>query len=177
MELITPRLILRDLRMTDLDALCEMESDPALFRYEPGPYTPEQTRSRLETSIDWDKDQPRKRYKFGITIRPEDRVIGRLSLSMITPEAREWEIGWTVNNREWGKGYATEAAQAVMVFAFKTLNIHRLIAFCHAENAASARVMEKIGMRREAYLRETRWLRGGWYDELLYAILDKDYTG
>lgn len=176
MQLTTDRLILRELRLSDFEALCAIESDPALFRYEPGPYTPEQTRSRLETTIEWAGDLPRKRYKFGITVKPDDRVIGRISLSEISTESREWEIGWTVARQEWGKGYASEAAKAVLHFAFTGLKVHRVIAFCHAENAASTRVMEKLGMRREAYLRETRWLNGQWYDELLYAILDKEYA-
>jgi len=76
---------------------------------------------------------------------------------------------------EWGKGYASEAARRVLAFAFEELDAHRVIAFCDAENRASERVMQKLGMRREAHMLQTRLLRGEWRDELLYAILDSEW--
>jgi [ribosomal protein S5]-alanine N-acetyltransferase len=62
----------------------------------------------------------------------------------------------------------------ILRFAFLSLNAHRLVAFCHAQNAPSERVMRKLGMTREGMLRQTRLLNGVWYDELIYSILDQD---
>jgi RimJ/RimL family protein N-acetyltransferase len=90
---------------------------------------------------------------------------------------REWEVGWAIHPDEWGKGYATEAARQVMDWGFRELDIHRIVAFCHASNSASVRVMEKLGMHQDGMLRETRWLRGEWWDEYVYAILEKDWKG
>jgi RimJ/RimL family protein N-acetyltransferase len=62
-------------------------------------------------------------------------------------------------------------------FAFGELNAHRVVAFCHTDNLASARVMEKLGMARDGRLREVRWLNGHWWDEYVYSILERDWRG
>ena len=76
-----------------------------------------------------------------------------------------------------GEGVWPEAASEVLRYAFKEMNAHRVVAFCHAENAASVRVMEKLGMQREGRLRETRRLNDAWCDERIYAILERDFNG
>ncbi|OGO65815.1 MAG: hypothetical protein A2030_05000 [Chloroflexi bacterium RBG_19FT_COMBO_50_10] len=62
-----------------------------------------------------------------------------------------------------------------MDWAFKELSVHRIVALCHADNTASVRVMEKLGMRQDGRLREARWLRGEWWDEYVYAILEREW--
>jgi len=174
MELLTPRLKIREFRWDDLDALVEMDSDPRVSRYEPGGLTVEQIRYRLEGALEWAQQTPRTIYKLAITLPPEERAWGRLSLKINQANIREWEIGWTLHPQVWGNGYASEAARALLDYAFTQLNAHRVVAFCHAENAASCRVMEKIGMKFEGHLRETIHLNGAWADELVYGILERD---
>lgn len=84
-------------------------------------------------------------------------------------------MGWVIHCAHWGKGYATEAAREVIHFGFTQLQVHRVVAFCNAHNAASARVMEKLGMRKDGHLRETRWWRGAWSDEFVYSVLDREW--
>ena len=72
-------------------------------------------------------------------------------------------------------GYATEASEALLAFGFDKLELHRVIATCDVGNASSARVLEKIGMRREAQFREDAWIRGVWRDSYLYAILEEEW--
>jgi ribosomal-protein-alanine N-acetyltransferase len=165
------------------------ESNPKTRRYEQvAPPTEEEIRCYLADSQAWaaSPEQPRTRYRLAITIRPasagrvrgpEDSACGRISLILNWPEIREWEVGWTVDPRFWGRGYATEAAWAVLGFAFGELGAHRVVAFCNANNRASARVMEKLGMQRDGYLRQTRWWNGAWADELVYSILDHEWQG
>ena len=90
--------------------------------------------------------------------------------------ARTHEVGWVIARPHQGRGYATEAAQALLAHAFKTLRCHRVIATCQPQNPASWRVMEKLGMRREAHFR-AGLLRpsGEWWDEYFYAILADEY--
>jgi len=175
MELVTPRLILRELRHSDFEAIREYESHPEIQRYEQPVPDDEATRAWLEQSIRWAQQSPRTHYRWGITVQPDDTVRGHLSLALSFEEIREWEIGWTVHDACCGRGYATEAATAVLTYAFGELHAHRVVAFCNAANVASARVMEKIGMRRDGLLRETRWLNGAWADECVYAILEKEW--
>jgi [ribosomal protein S5]-alanine N-acetyltransferase len=75
----------------------------------------------------------------------------------------------------WGQGYASEAAAAILHFAFASLGLHRVQATCRPENVASARVLEKIGMVEEGLLRDHIRIRGRWHDSLLYAADVSDY--
>ena len=84
-------------------------------------------------------------------------------------------MGYWIARSFWGRGYATEAASAFLAFGFRELGLHRIWAWCIAENLASARVLEKIGMRQEGHLRQNEWMKGRWWDTLLYAILETEY--
>lgn len=89
---------------------------------------------------------------------------------------RTYEIGWAFHRTAQGKGYATEAAQALLAHAFGALKAHRVIATCQPENPSSWRVAEKLGMRREAHFRSALYQPSGeWWDEYFYAILADEY--
>lgn len=175
MQLETPRLILRKFRDADFDALLEMDARPETVRYEPQKGA-DGVRTYLAEAALKAQFEPRAHYRFAVTIRPNDTARGLLGLAMNFAMTRDWEIGWMVHPDEWGKGYASEAARSVLELAFTRLNAHRVIAFCDVENRASERVMQKLGMRREAHMRQTRLLRGEWRDELLYAILESEWA-
>jgi len=87
------------------------------------------------------------------------------------------EIGWVISSDHQGRGYATEAARALMDFAFSTLRCHRMVATCQPENVASWRVMEKLRMRREAHFRQGLYqATGEWWDEYFYALLADEHV-
>lgn len=98
-----------------------------------------------------------------------------MTLALMNDSIQEWEIGWAVHPAEWGKGIAVEAARRLMEFAFVELHAHRIVAFCHAQNAASLRVMEKLGMQKDGHLRETRRWQGRWADETVFSILEREW--
>ena len=176
MELITARLWLREFRPTDLDALTACESHPEMRRFEKGMPDRETAQSFLEWVNRKADETPRTHYRLAITVPPEDVVIGRVSLTSQNPDIREWEMGWAVGVPSWGKGYASEAARRMLAFAFEELGAHRVVAFCHADNTGSVKVMEKIGMKQDGRLRQTRWFDECWADEFVYAILEADFT-
>lgn len=176
MELTTRRLRLRELHETDFSAIREFEGDAYCQRFEGPPYTEEQTYSKLIGAIEWAQEQPRSHFKLGITIPPDDVVRGRISLTLNNPSTREWEIGWTIHRLFWGKGYAPEAARTALAYLFENLHAHRVIAFTNRNNQPSVRVMEKLGMRQDGCLREALWLNGAWNDELIYSILDREFS-
>jgi ribosomal-protein-alanine N-acetyltransferase len=177
MELVTPRLRIREFSEADFLALCEMNAFPEMHAYERELPSVAEIRQSFDSYINNAIQLPRTTYQLAITVPPGDSVRGILKLSRQWEAIREWEVGWAIHPAEWGKGYATEAAWHVMDWGFKQLNIHRLVAFCHALNAASVRVMEKLGMHRDGVLRETRWLHGKWWDEYVYAVLEKEWKG
>jgi ribosomal-protein-alanine N-acetyltransferase len=175
MELITPRLRLREFAETDYPAMRDMDARPEFNTYEREFASEEETRKSLEEAISSQHDHPRTVYRLAIIIPPEEIVRGVLKISRQWEAIREWEVGWAVHPDKWGKGYATEAAWHVIDWGFRELNIHRVVAFCNASNAASVRVMEKLGMHQDGRLRETRWLNGQWLDEFVYTVLEREW--
>jgi [ribosomal protein S5]-alanine N-acetyltransferase len=173
MELQTKRLLLRDFRSDDFTALCILEQLPATYYYERGTPTIAETHDLLQQTIREANEQPRIYFRFVVMLH--DDLIGRVKLIRLNAEINEWEIGWTFHEDHWGQGYATEAALALLKFGFEDLGVHRIVAFCNANNAASYRVMEKIGMHRDGHLREALKWRGEWSDEFVYSILDREW--
>jgi RimJ/RimL family protein N-acetyltransferase len=100
---------------------------------------------------------------------------GDVTLTLGPPEHRQAEIGFVFGPEHQGRGYATEAAAALLALAFRTYGLHRVCGRLEARNLASARVLEKLGMRREAHLVENEWVKGEWQSELVYALLAREW--
>jgi len=176
MTLTTDRLILRPYRESDFEAVHEYGSDPEVVRYTSfGPNTEEDTRSFLRRALEAAQEEPRLDYGFAIILQAENRLIGGCGLHRSGTHPRIAELGYVLHRNYWGRGYATEAARALLAFGFEELSLHRIFARCDPANVASARIMEKIGMQREGHLREAEWHKERWWDLLLYAILDYEW--
>lgn len=176
MELYTPRLCLREFQASDFQAVRDYQGDPEMYRFERGVLSEEATRAYLQNAQIRAGESPRTRYDMAVTIWPEAGLIGSVSLELLHSEIREWEIGWYIHAGYWGQGYATEAARTMLDYAFKELQVHRVVAFCHVLNTQSVRVMQKLGMQRDGVLREARQWNGKWSDEYVYAILDREWS-
>ena len=165
----TPRLLLRPFAPDDWRAVHAYASDPAVMKYIPGGAMSEDQVRAFAGQNEGDE------AKAAVVLKPEDRLIGHLPFHpWYAP--RIYEIGWVFDPRYHGRGYATEAAAALLRHGFETLGLHRIVATCQPENAASWRVMEKIGMRREAHFRRCFQVdESTWLDEYLYAILEEDW--
>ena len=85
------------------------------------------------------------------------------------------ELGIMFERAHHGRGYATEAARRVLAFGFEGMGFHRVIGRAEARNTASVRVLEKLGMRREALLVENEWVKGEWQSEVVYAMLEHEW--
>ncbi len=176
MRLLTPRLILREFRDADFGSFRELEARPETYHYETVSPSDEGTREYLQKAQQDALQSPRTRYRLAVTIQPCDDVRGRATLLLLNDSIREWEIGWAIHPQDWGKGIATEAAQRLLEFAFVELHAHRVVAFSHAGNTASLRIMRKLGMQQDGLLRETRLWKGQWSDEVVYSILDHEWN-
>jgi RimJ/RimL family protein N-acetyltransferase len=176
MILFTDRLVLREFEESDLPVIREFDSDPEVFRYQRyGPNTQEQSREWLNRAIARKQEQPRLHFHFAIVLRRENHLIGHCRISISDVENRQGFIGYDLNRDYWNQGYATEATQRVIDFGFKVLGLHRIFANCSSENRASTRVLEKCGMRLEAYLREHRFVKCKWRNDLTYAVLEGEW--
>lgn len=165
----TERLILRPLALADWRAVHAYASDPAVMRFIPGGALSEEQARTLAGGGGGEGGEA----KAAAILKAEDRLIGHLPFHpWYSPHI--YEIGWIFDPRYQGRGYATEAAAALLGHGFETLGLHRVVATCQPENVASWRVMEKLGMRREAHFRKAVQLDGAtWLDEYLYAILEE----
>ena len=103
-------------------------------------------------------------------------LVRLLSFCTISNRFRAVEIGWMVHKAYRGKGYASEAARALITYGFLTLGLHRIIATCDPRNMPSIRIMEKLGMRREAEFVDSVVLGDGeWHNEYFFAITANEW--
>ena len=173
----TERLRLRPFVPGDLDAMYEIYSDPGVVRYL---YEPERSRAQVaellarkagKTLLEAEGDG----LSVAVVRRDDGHLVGDVSLVWVSESHRQGEIGFVMHPAHHGRGYATEAARPLLAFAFETLGLHRVVGRTEARNAGSARVLEKLGMRREAHLVENEWVKDEWQSELDYAILAREW--
>jgi ribosomal-protein-alanine N-acetyltransferase len=172
MSLETPRLVLREFVRGDWPAVLAYQSDPRYLRYYPWEQRTEQeVKAFVQRFISWQAQVPRTRFQLAITLAGSGELIGNCGIRQCEPRATQAQLGYELAPWHWGQGYASEAAQAMLGFAFRDLAVHRVWGECIAENEASRRVMERLGLRLEGRLREVRWMKGCWWDVLIYGIL------
>ncbi len=170
------RIMLRDFAPDDWSAVHAYTSCPEVYRFQPwGPNTPDETRAYVEGAIAQAQQQPRSDYSLAIVLSATGEVIGAGSLMIRSREFRQGEIGYFLHPDHWGRGYATEAARLLLDFGFTTLGLHRIAGTCDPRNTASARILEKVGMRYEGRQRENMLIRDGWRDSLLYSLLEHEW--
>lgn len=175
MELRTPRLILREWREEDFAFSYALATDPEVMRYASRePVDAEAVRRLLGRRIATTMMQPRTHFGLAVTLAETGEVIGRCGL-YLTDDPRVAWISYELQRDQWGHGYMPEAVTALLRLGFEELQLHRVYAECHPDNRASYRLMEKVGMRREGYLRASHWEHDEWWDVLLYAILEQDW--
>jgi RimJ/RimL family protein N-acetyltransferase len=174
LPLTTGRLRLCHLVPGDLAAMHAMESSEDVTRwlyFEPR--TEEESRAALDRRIARARDAPETGVTFAVEESATGALVGHVSLT-VEPH-RQGEIGFIFHPDHQGRGYATEAGRAVLGIAFGAYGLHRVFGRLEARNAASARVLEKLGMRREAHLVENEWVKGEWQSELVYALLAREW--
>ena len=175
----TERLLLRPFATTDFDALLAIQSRPDVARYLYwDPRNAAEVREALDlkahsTAIVVEGDN----LSLAAVLRSGGAMIGECSLRWLSAEHRQAEIGFILHPDHHGQGYATEAAAALLTLAFDELHVHRVIGRLEARNAASARVLERLGMRQEAHMVENEYVKGEWQSEVVYALLDREWRG
>jgi ribosomal-protein-alanine N-acetyltransferase len=176
MILTTERLLLREFVADDWQEGLAYQSDSRYLRYYPWTQrTAEDVQAFVQRFIDWQDEQPRTRFQLALVLRAAGQLIGSCGIRKETATAQQADLGYEIAPSHWGHGYATEAARAVLAFGFQNLRLHRVWASCVAENTASAQVLEKLGIQREGRLREHRWMKGRWWDTLVYGILQHEW--
>jgi RimJ/RimL family protein N-acetyltransferase len=172
MELTTARLLLRPFRAADHARLHAITGDPQVVRWmDWGPDTEEDTGVFLRYAVEAEAGDPRRTWKFAVVRAADAVLVGSAELHIESPEHRRGTMGYLIAPAAQGRGYATEAARAVLDFGLTGGGLHRITATCDPENVGSTRVLEKLGMSLEGRLRDHFLIRGQWRDRLLYAAL------
>jgi RimJ/RimL family protein N-acetyltransferase len=113
---------------------------------------------------------------LAVVLRETGQLVGDVVLIWCSAESELAELGFIFHPDHHGRGYAREASEAMLSLAFDGLGLHRVIGRCHADNAASYGLMERLGMRREAHFVRNERVKGEWTDELVYAILAEEWV-
>lgn len=171
--LATPRLLLRPFAAADARAVAEMGGDPrvaSLATGLPHPYP-------VAEALAWIGDH-REAFREGraltLAITRRGRPIGAVCVHLESRHDRG-ELGYWLGHRHWGQGYATEAVATVLDWCFDGQRLARVHARHFADNTASARVLEKLGFRREGMLRQHHHHWGRFHDLVLWGLLREEY--
>jgi len=133
-------------------------------------------RSYWTPMIERPVDEPTEWLGLLIEVRELGRVVGNTGFSVRkVGEGMQGSIGWTLGKAFEGNGYVTEAATALLDYLFRAVGFHRVYAMSSPQNVRSVRVMERLGMRREAHFIENCFTDGTWSDEVVYAILADEW--
>jgi RimJ/RimL family protein N-acetyltransferase len=178
MELHTDRLLLREFNTADWQAVLAYQRDPRYLRYyDWTDRTPGDAQRFVQMFIEQQAEQPRRKFQLAVVLKETGDLIGNGGLRKAAISALEANLGYELSPDHWGRGYATEAVRAIVQFGFTELKVHRVWAWCIADNLASARVLEKLGLKLEGRLRDKEYFKGRWWDTLLYGILENEWHG
>lgn len=174
-EIETERLLLRRISVGDADDMYEYSRREDVTRFllweaHPDPlYTEKYVRYLQERYAVGDF------YDFALELRETGKMIGTAGFTTFDLPNRSAEIGYVVSPDYRGQGYAPEAVEALLSLGFEHFSLARISAVCMKDNAASLRVMEKCGLKREGLLRSAVYAKGEMQDVHLAAITSEDY--
>jgi RimJ/RimL family protein N-acetyltransferase len=170
------RVELRELAAGDLEAVVAYSVDEAVARYQDWQsHTADAAKAFLERELAAAQLTPRATYALAIVERASSLVIGDATIEIESVLNKRAEIGFTLRRDRWGAGLATEASRLILAFGFDELGMHRIEATSHPDNAASIRVLEKIGMSYEGRIRDHLFVNGAWRDSLAFSVLEPEW--
>jgi len=172
--LIGEKVILKPTTLEDLDFICEFETDKSLWVYED--YVKENNEETRELYINRMKEDV-KVYDFIITAKDDEKhtPLGMAYIWSYNDYRKSWELGYAVLPEYQKQGYALDSARLLLKLGFEKLKAHKIVGMCNSENVGSAKIMERIGMRREGVFKEELFCNGKWIDQCFYSILEEEY--
>jgi RimJ/RimL family protein N-acetyltransferase len=176
LPITTQRLILRRFTFVDVPDILEFTSHPSVARALPNidlARGEDGVRVYIDVQKSYQPFEKGKVFDLAIERKEDGQVIGLLTL--VCGDHWQGAIGWALGVKHRGRGYATEAASALIAYAFTRLGLHRIWAETTDADRASWQVMERVGMRQEGRLREAERRDGKWTDVLIYGVLAREY--
>jgi RimJ/RimL family protein N-acetyltransferase len=171
----TPRLLLRPFVETDKDTIFALQSCPRVLRYWDSPPWKERAQAERFITVCRLMEQEGTGARLAIERTADNGFIGWCSLARWDPIYRSAKMGYCLEEAAWGKGFATEAAGALLRWGFDTLDLNRVQAETDTRNKASCRVLEKLQFVREGRLREDCIVDGEVSDSWVYGLLRREW--
>jgi RimJ/RimL family protein N-acetyltransferase len=175
MKLETDRIIIRPITLADKSEVFEYRSDAETNKYQG--WIPK-TMNDVEIfigKVSKQIDEPDTWFQFVIIEKKTLKIVGDMGLHFFDNDNRQVEIGCTLNKKFQNNGYATESVKLVIDYLFEKLNKHRVIASIDPDNKRSIQLVERFGFRKEAHFVESLLINGKWVDDLIYALIEKDW--
>ena len=176
LPLSTPRLVLRRFGEEDVDAFLRYRNDPEVIRYE---YWTGCTAAEAAEYIRRQQSQqagvPGEWLQIAIALKATNELVGDCGVRVHVEVARQATIGVALARAWHGQGFAIEALSRLFDCLFRQWALHRVVVDTDAENAAMQKLAVRLGMRREAHLRQSLWFKGRWVDEYFYAMLREEW--
>jgi len=177
LELPGERILLRDWCDDEVDAMHRWRGDPVVTRFLSwGSASREESARHLAECLEDQRAAERERFFLAVALRESGRVIGSAGMHYRSRShgGGEGGLGYFLEPAAWGHGYAPEASLLLVDYGFDMLGMEKISASCNTDNAASERVMQKVGMRRERCIRRAT-SAGAWRDRLWYGLLREEW--
>lgn len=177
-ELESERLIFRKFKQDDFSIVYDWLSNFENMKYRSSePKSEEEAHSYLNWAIKCAEEENCVNFRYAVVLKKTGELIG--SCELYYTDRDPAELAWELHRNYWQQGYGTEIGKTLLRLAFETLGLRRVIADCNTLNIGSWRIMEKIGMRREAHFvkmyRGNSALNHAWCDKFQYAILNEEW--
>lgn len=170
------RLILRRFEDSDLVPFVAYRNDPEVARFQSwDSFDERDARSFIREMESSQPGVAGEWFQFAVESKEVRTLIGDCALKVDEHEPYTAEVGFTLARDHQGKGFAAEAVSRLLDYAFGVMGLHRVIAIADCRNAPSVALLERLGLRREGHFLENSWLKGGWVDEYLYAVLKDEW--
>ncbi len=176
MRIVTERLILRPPTLKDAEDIAQNANRIDVSRYlalVPYPYRVKDARDFIKLRR---KKATRNPYNFGITLKHSGKLVGMIGFTGFNKFSDKAEVGYWLGKKYWRQGITAEALKAMVRFAFRKLKLVRLQADVFVENKASAKLLKKIGFKKEGLKRKAARAKstGKWHDTYAFGLLRSD---
>lgn len=172
----TKRLLIRLLEEKDASEVYRYRSLPEVQVYQAGwPESAEACANFARLNSSRPSFQPGEYTQLAIVRKQDGLLIGDMGI-LIGEEGYQAELGFTLSPAFQAQGYGTEAVEAILGHLFEQRGLHRAYGSVDPNNVPSIRLMERLGMRREAHLKRSYRMRGSWYDDVIYALLKEEWA-
>ena len=173
-EITTERLKLRAYQVEDWERVHIYGSDPDFSKYDLwGPNSVEDTQKFIAEMVEQSKSSPRYKFDCAVCLKENNLLIGGCGIRRETEASCVANMGWAINPQFQSKGFATEAARALIDFGFNQLKLAVIYATCDIRNMASFKVMEKLGMKKVGFIKGTKEIKGHVRDSFRYELLSE----